>query len=308
MSVSKCAKCHTSARKLMGCSKCQLALYCSPECQLADWPKHRMTCSISTGSGELKNVREFEPIPGNSTKDKNQKVIDDLNYIFHELAIDSRAAAVASLVREIKEQRSICNSEGNLLGKSQAYLALVLVYLKDNRFTDSKSAMKRCVETVHAMDLQIAAGLVSVDADIITELKAAIEWNHNVIDSALLKSENDSNYEQIQLMPHGLSRNGSTNSLIKELFTEQNLFLKQQNYDQCIIIDFRCVELATTVSVHADDDQAKSRAIKIVKNRIKHAGDLIDKHEHLIQHAVKESYELLRNTVTSDTHFAMGAK
>lgn len=294
--------------KLMGCSKCQLVLYCSPECQLADWPKHRKTCSISTGMGELRNVRRFEPTPGNSTKDKNQTVIDNLNYIFHELAIDSRAAAVESLVGEIKEQRSIYNSEGNLLGKSQSYLALVLVYLKDNRFTDSKSAMKRCVETVHAMDLEIAAGLVSVNADTITELKLAIEWNHNVIDSALLKSQNDSNYQQIQLMPHGLSRNDSTNSLIKELFTEQNLFLKQQNYDQCIIIDFRCVELATYVSVHADDDQARSRALKIARNRIKHAGDLIDKHEHLIKGAVKESYELLRNTVACDSHFSMGAK
>jgi len=308
MSVSKCAKCQTSAGKLMGCSKCQLAWYCSPECQLADWPKHRKTCSISTGLGELKNVRQFEPAPGNPTKDKNQMVIDNINYIFHELPIDSRTEAVASLIREIKEQRSICQSEGNLLGKSQSYLALVLVYLKDNRFTDSKSAMKRCVETVHAMDLQIAAGSASVNADTISELKAAIAWNHNVIDSALLKRDNDNNYEQIQLLPHGVSRNEFTNNLIKELFTEQNLFLKQHDYNQCIIIDIRCVELASYISVHADSDQAKSRAIKIIVNRIKHADDLIGKHVDLIQDPVKESFVLLRDSVTYAAHVAMGAQ
>jgi len=263
---------------------------------------------MSTGLGEMQNVRQFEPAPGNSTKDKNQMVIDNLNYIFHELPIESRAAAVESLILEIKQQRSIYKSEGNLLGKSQSYLALVLVHLKGNRFTDSKSAMKRCIETVQAMDLDIASGLVSVDADTVTELKVAIEWNHNVIDSALLKRDNDSNYQEIQLMPHGDSRNESTNSLIKKLLTEQNLFSKQNNYNQCIIIDFRCVELATYVSAHADNDQAMSRALKIARNRIKHAGDLIDKHWHLIQDPVKETYALLRNSVTYATQFGMGAK
>lgn len=308
MSVSECANCETTAGKLMGCSKCQLAMYCSQKCQQAHWPTHRKTCRISKGTGSIRNMRHFEPVPGDSTKDKNQVVIDNLNYIFHEIPPESRDAAVAEFVNEIKQQRAAYTSQGNLLGRSQSYLALVLVYLKGNRFTDAKSAIKRCIETVKDMDIDIASGRVSVDADTIAEMKSAIEWNHNVIDSAMLKRDNDITYDEIQLMLPGPLRNEASHCLIKKLFVEQNLFLKQEDYNQCVIIDIRCIELATYVSQDEDKDDSKSRAAKIVINRIKHADSLMQKYSASMQVPVKEAYAMLRNSDYFVSLFTMAAQ
>jgi len=305
MSVSKCAKCQSSAGKLMGCSKCQLAVYCSRKCQLADWPMHRKTCKgLAPGSCTIRNVGQFEP----ATKDKNQVVIDNINYIFHELPAECRDTAVAEFIREIKLQRSVHISTGNLFGKSQSYLALVLVYLKGNRFTDAKSAIKRCIETVQAMDLDVESGRVTVDADTIADLKFAIEWNHNAIDSALLKRENDITFDEIGLMLPGALRNQASHSLIKKLFGEQNISLKQENYNQCALIDIRCILLAYEVSQNEDEAESESRATKIVINRIRHLYDLMEKYADEIKDPAKESYELLRESEAFAAYFATVAK
>ncbi len=34
------------ARKCKKCSRCQLARYCGGECQRADWPHHKVACSL----------------------------------------------------------------------------------------------------------------------------------------------------------------------------------------------------------------------------------------------------------------------
>ena len=131
--------------------------------------------------------------------------------------------------------RSVYSKEGNLLGKSQFYLALVLVYLKDNHLTDAEFAMKKCIKNLRKMKNEVANGQANVDTQTVTELKVAIPWNHNVIDSALLKRDNDSTYNEINLLPPGPVRNESMNNLIKKLFVKQNLFLKQENYNQCVV-------------------------------------------------------------------------
>jgi len=37
--------------KLLKCSKCGLAKYCSRECQVADWPNHKKLCRLAKGEG-----------------------------------------------------------------------------------------------------------------------------------------------------------------------------------------------------------------------------------------------------------------
>jgi len=149
---------------------------------------------------------------------------------------------------------------------------------------------------------------VSVDADTIAEMKSAIEWNHNVIDSAMLKRDNDITYDEIQLMLPGALRNEASHSLIKKLFVEQNLFFKQEDYNQCVIIDIRCIELASYVSQDHGEANSKSRAAKIVKNRIKHADNLMEKYSDSMQVPVKEAYAMLRNSVHFVSHFTMAAE
>ena len=199
-------------------------------------------------------------------------------------------------------------SEGNLIGKSQAYLALVLVYLKGNRYTDAKSAIKRCIETVQAIDLDVASGRVSVEVDTITDLKKSIEWNHNAIDSVLFKRENDISYDEIKLMLPGALRAEASHSLIKKLLTGQNLMLKQENYNQCAVIDIHYINLAYYISENENKAEGKSRTVKIVMNRIRHMHDLMEKYTDEIQDVVKESYEELRDSEVFAEYFATVAK
>ncbi|KAI0142231.1 hypothetical protein GGR57DRAFT_486192 [Xylariaceae sp. FL1272] len=51
-SAEKCRNCNAmrgkNTEKLMKCSRCKEASYCSPECQKADWKKHRAECRAQT--------------------------------------------------------------------------------------------------------------------------------------------------------------------------------------------------------------------------------------------------------------------
>ncbi len=45
--ANQCTTCNSTDQKLMLCSRCHFAKYCSIECQRKDWPKHKETCDIS---------------------------------------------------------------------------------------------------------------------------------------------------------------------------------------------------------------------------------------------------------------------
>ena len=41
-----CSKCEQNSEQLKLCSGCRNSRYCSITCQKADWPMHKITCSI----------------------------------------------------------------------------------------------------------------------------------------------------------------------------------------------------------------------------------------------------------------------
>ena len=41
-----CEKCGKEAEKMKKCSVCKLVRYCSEECQLEDWKKHKKKCKL----------------------------------------------------------------------------------------------------------------------------------------------------------------------------------------------------------------------------------------------------------------------
>lgn len=42
--IHGCNHCGNGNRRMKKCSRCKVPRYCSKECQLADWPKHKITC------------------------------------------------------------------------------------------------------------------------------------------------------------------------------------------------------------------------------------------------------------------------
>ena len=55
-SVNICAVCANS-NNLKHCSRCQATAYCSPVCQKADWPKHKLVCADLKLAAELVRAR-----------------------------------------------------------------------------------------------------------------------------------------------------------------------------------------------------------------------------------------------------------
>lgn len=53
---SACAR--TRPSPSMKCSGCSIAVYCSKECQLADWPNHKRICRINAQSRRLDRVND----------------------------------------------------------------------------------------------------------------------------------------------------------------------------------------------------------------------------------------------------------
>ena len=45
--LNKCEKCLQNKDKLLICGKCRMVEYCSKECQVSHWPKHKKLCGIT---------------------------------------------------------------------------------------------------------------------------------------------------------------------------------------------------------------------------------------------------------------------
>mmetsp|Transcript_22347 Transcript_22347/g.44333 ORF Transcript_22347/g.44333 Transcript_22347/m.44333 type:complete len:329 (+) Transcript_22347:38-1024(+) len=50
--LARCAFCATTPNTKAVCAKCKKATYCSRDCQVADWPVHKLTCGKATLSPE----------------------------------------------------------------------------------------------------------------------------------------------------------------------------------------------------------------------------------------------------------------
>lgn len=39
-----CAHCNVRKDKLLQCKRCKMVVYCGRECQVSDWPRHKLVC------------------------------------------------------------------------------------------------------------------------------------------------------------------------------------------------------------------------------------------------------------------------
>mmetsp|Transcript_21478 Transcript_21478/g.54140 ORF Transcript_21478/g.54140 Transcript_21478/m.54140 type:complete len:115 (+) Transcript_21478:599-943(+) len=45
--IIECFNCGQTSKKLQKCGHCGIAFYCCRECQVTDWPKHKLSCGTT---------------------------------------------------------------------------------------------------------------------------------------------------------------------------------------------------------------------------------------------------------------------
>ena len=99
----KCAVCFkTEARcKILPCSRCRSAFYCSATCQNADWNKHKKVCvdvsAISTAAGATASSSSA------STSSKialESSINNDKCYLLYNAAFDGHLETVRQLLQD----------------------------------------------------------------------------------------------------------------------------------------------------------------------------------------------------------------
>jgi len=155
MSASKkeCAKCAMSTGSLNGCSKCHLVSYCSRECQLSDWPKHKPSCKLDAAIVVFKSVCDHHTSSEKTDSEHIvQAVILSINYIFDELSGAEQENAIAAMIEKTKNQRLVKNDSNDLFDVALSCITLCLIYLKLSHFTDADIEIVRCSRYVKKID------------------------------------------------------------------------------------------------------------------------------------------------------------
>jgi len=199
-------------------------------------------------------------------------MINNLNDIFGISCPDIRKTAVLALIGSMKSLRNSYITEKNFFGAAQASLMLGIIEIKRNFFTDAHNRMKQCGKFMKQM---YSEGAVIPDAENVTILTKALDWNTMVAETALLKSSNNSSVEKIKAMPMGAQRRDMTHTLILNFLKEQEIRMKQLMWNECLLIDMVCIGLAHDVHSTAADC---AKAGHIQKERLKHAETLVSEH------------------------------
>lgn len=78
MDDPKCEECGALATQR--CSKCKMAWYCSRDCQLRQWKKHKQICSMFQDAAKDKSNDENKGAAANKApKGKKRPLIQELN-------------------------------------------------------------------------------------------------------------------------------------------------------------------------------------------------------------------------------------
>lgn len=66
-------------KKLRYCSRCEMVLYCSRECQKTDWKRHKKDCAkLATEEAKAKDMRNTHPSINLMLMESMKKVLGDM--------------------------------------------------------------------------------------------------------------------------------------------------------------------------------------------------------------------------------------
>ena len=95
--------CCVSNAKLLLCTICRQASYCSKECQRADWPKHKVECKI------LKLFKiAYQSLPGQDARDRHGKVhafLSTLPLIVEKMVLPKKELPTTAELQTFKKER-----------------------------------------------------------------------------------------------------------------------------------------------------------------------------------------------------------
>jgi hypothetical protein len=73
---NKCCKCDVLRDNLAHCGKCKKVCYCSKECQIQDWDRHKLICK--SNEDQVKRKTEHKTLKGFEADNGNESINSDL--------------------------------------------------------------------------------------------------------------------------------------------------------------------------------------------------------------------------------------
>ena len=281
-----CAKCGKSTGSLHGCSQCRRVLYCGRECQRSDWPKHKQTCKLNASAVVFKSMADHQESPENTV---DQAVIQGINYIFDELTGSDKQDAITAMIQKTKDERRTKKSSQDLLGVAQNYMTMCLIYLKMKYNTDAKDQIDKCACYVKRIEELMVNDPVALNDPVLQRLKVSLEWNRMVIDTDLMKVDNESKKQDVQLMVMGPERRESTYALVEKLLQQQKNCMQLKDFNQCFLIQLDCITLSQEIDNEESGNVDKTR--ELIRNTMAHSQSMILEHGAKIDKQIVDSFQ-----------------
>ena len=153
-----CQVCLIQTESMKRCSRCEVACYCSVECQKVDWIEHKLVCSSSEYGSTADNYRKQGYFK------KAEKLL-------------------------LKEDLVVEEGENSILIEINAKITLACDQMSQNKFVSANSLLKACLSSLREYDIQGVNGATYLMTAVLCNLGACFNSQNMFEDSIIYLEE-----------------------------------------------------------------------------------------------------------------------